>query len=692
MAGITFLFGIHNHQPIGNFGHVFEEAYQKSYLPFLEVLAGHPSIKWSLHSTGILWEWMEQNHPEYLDKVSLMVRSGQVELLSGGFYEPILSVIPDADKVGQIQKLNGYLKSHFKTEAKGMWCAERVWEPNLPKYLRQAGIEYTVLDDTHFLYSGLSSEDLTGYYRVEDEENAVDIFPISQELRYAIPFKDPEETIKIFERVRDRARGRETALVMADDGEKFGFWPGTNKLVYQEKWLDRLLTLLEQNASWISTDTFSGYRAKASALGKVYLPTASYSEMSEWSLPTAAGIDYEGVVHGLSTHPDWQKMRRFTKGGFWRNFLAKYPEADSMYKKMLYVSGKVHEAERRKKTGARAALDELWAGQCNCSYWHGAFGGLYLPFLREAIYRHLINAEKILDGKSSKGRITALDFDRDGRKEVLYESSTQNLYLSPTQGGAIFEWDFKPVSVNVANVLTRRPEVYHEKLKKWAADPKSQESGSAKSIHDLVQVKEKGLENILQYDWHRRMSLLDHFLEPSTDFESFKRSRYGEQGDFVLGGYSAELDRGGIVLERSGSVFVGTERAAIQVRKTLWPQDGGDAASIRVEYRIRNDSGRDLAGLRFAPEFNFSFTVPEKDQQLSQVSSWEKIDPHLHWKLSVSFSDKADLWIFPLETVSNSEAGFEKTFQGLVLLPHWSFDLQAGDSFERTLTFQLAKI
>ncbi len=696
MSGqVTFLFGIHNHQPIGNFDEVFEEAYRKSYDPFLKVMEKHPSIRWSLHCTGILWDWLEKRHPDYLKGVGAMAAKGQVEILSGGFYEPILPVIPDADKIGQIRMLNRYVKNHFGTEPKGMWCAERVWEPNLPKYIRAAGIEYTVLDDTHFMYSGLSSEELAGYYRVEDEESVVDIFPISQELRYSIPFKDPEETIRIFKKYSEKFSGRDIALTMADDGEKFGMWPETYKLIYEKNWLDRFLTLIEQNSFWLRTDTFSGYRADHPALGKVYLPTASYFEMSEWSLPTGAGIRFESLVERQSKSPDWENERPFTKGGFWRNFLAKYPEADSMYKKMLYVSKKVHAQNGIAKDEPGEALSELWAGQCNCTYWHGAFGGLYLPFLRQAVYQKLISAEKILDTPPSA---RAFDFDRDGKDEIIIEARTQNVYISPARGGAVFEWDFKPAGVNIANVLTRRPEIYHDKLKRHAQhSPAGNDAGETASIHDLVRAKEPGLENILQYDWYRRANLIDHFLHPATDLQSFKRSQYGEQGDFVTGIYSHELaDEKGIFrvrLARTGTVWTGDQSFAIEVEKTveLKAADPEDRAELRVRYRIRNLSGRDVPELRFAPELNFSFSVPEPDQEFRQALSWEKQDPYLHWTIRAEFSDPADLWILPLETVSNSESGFEKTFQGLVALPQWRFALPPQGSAERSLIFRLAR-
>src|SRR5260370_24127362 len=42
------------------------------------------------------------------------------------------------------------------------------------------------------------------------------------------------------------------------------------------------------------------------------------------------------------------------------------------------------------------ARQELYRAQCNCPWWHGAFGGLYLPHLRNAAYQHLIAADNAL--------------------------------------------------------------------------------------------------------------------------------------------------------------------------------------------------------------------------------------------------------------------------------------------------------
>ncbi|MCK4754758.1 MAG: alpha-amylase, partial [Calditrichia bacterium] len=282
MKRINFLFGIHNHQPIGNFDFVFQDAYEKSYLPFLKVLEKFPSIKMAIHFSGILLDWLKENQPDLIKKVKHMVDRGQLEIMTGGYYEPILSIIPEEDRVGQIRKLTETVKELFNITPDGLWLAERVWEPTLPTSLAKAGVKYTITDDTHFKYAGLTDDQLTGYYITEDLGNSTVLFPISKRLRYTIPFEDPEVTIEYL-RSMATEDGR-NIVVFADDGEKFGVWPNTYNHVYEEKWLERFFHALEENSDWINMIHFNQAIDLVAPIGKIYLPTASYAEMMHWAL------------------------------------------------------------------------------------------------------------------------------------------------------------------------------------------------------------------------------------------------------------------------------------------------------------------------------------------------------------------------------------------------------------------------
>jgi hypothetical protein len=730
MPKVQFIFAIHNHQPVGNFDFVAEEAYQKAYSPFLKVLERHRSIKITLHYTGILYHYFEKRHPEFIDMLKKLVAEGRVEILSGGFYEPVLAVLPDDDKTGQVRALSDYIRRALGHNANGMWLAERVWEPHLPKSIAAAGIDHVVVDDFHFKMAGLRDDDLDGYYFTEEQDGIVRIFPGNEKLRYLIPFRSPEETIALLSGLRSTERNR--LAVMADDGEKFGIWPETYHTVYEEGWLERFFALLEQNTEWLETTTFSEYIAKEPARGRIYLPTASYMEMGEWSLPTRAMKEYDAALDTAKNSPEFSGLRPFIKGGFWRNFFAKYSESNHMHKRMMMVSSKVHDTlNGLKARGIRLnvdtgrMIDHLYQSQCNDSYWHGVFGGLYLPHLRSAVYEQLIQAEYLADklskgqGAKAKGeeklgknlpiswlKVEKGDFDMDGSEEVMINSGLLNLFIDPADGGRLTELDWKPRSFNLTNTLTRRQEGYHEKILQMVKDsPVGSSEGGAKTIHERVSVKEDGLQYHLLYDWYTRGSLLDHFLGSGVDLPSFMRSEYYEAGDFVLGAYGIKIRKANgsvtLILERDGNVA----GLSVRLRKHLYLRTA--ASEFIVKYSITNLSHDEL-NTSFGTEFNFSLLAGNSDDryydipghtldkrnlassgETNNVNCVNLVDEWLRIKLTLIFSQPAVLWRAPVETVSQSESGFERVYQSSLIMPIWRISLGPGVSWETMITVKI---
>ncbi len=186
------------------------------------MLRAEPDIRLTVHCSGSLLAWLRERAAPTFDLLGTLAARGQVELLTGGFYEPVLPMLPDIDKVGQVQRLTEFLRASFGVTPRGMWLAERVWEPQLPRVLRAAGVEYVVVDDHHFALAGLDPETLGGYYLTEDQGAAVAVFPISERLRYLVPFAEPAETVAHL-----AARREAGSMTLVDDGEKFGVWPGT---------------------------------------------------------------------------------------------------------------------------------------------------------------------------------------------------------------------------------------------------------------------------------------------------------------------------------------------------------------------------------------------------------------------------------------------------------------------------------
>lgn len=689
MRPLDFTIGIHNHQPVGNFDHVFEESYKMCYEPQMTTLKEHPGVRMAIHHSGPLLEWIEKNRPKYFDIIARMAERGQLEILSGGFYEPILSSIPEDDAIGQIVMMNGYIEKRFGVKPSGMWMAERIWDPSLPRLISSAGLKFTLLDDTHFYYAGLTARDMFGYYMTEKHGATTAVFPIDKNLRYAIPFHMPDKTIDYFRRLRDE--GVTDCVTYGDDGEKFGVWPETHKWVYEEKWLHNFYSALEANQDVVRTVHFSEFISAHPARGRIYLPMASYEEMMEWSLPVEAGLKFEEVLHQLAESGKKEEWKPFIRGGLWDNFLTKYEESNRMHKKMIYVSRKVGVAAKS-KTGAKKvsmARTELYRGQCNCAYWHGLFGGLYLNYLRHAIYRHLIEAEKLADSITRKGAewvfADKLDYDADGVDEVVMENPSLGVCFDPGMGGSLMELDYRPASFSLSNTFTRRREVYHEKIKNHV-DGAATEGGQPVSIHDLVKLKEPNLKDALFYDQIPRRSFTDRFLAPDTQIEAFKTARFTELGDFASGAFEVESLKVkktsvSLVLSRAGKIG----DSPVRVAKTF-VMNSKDAA-LRASYEIVNE-GKEKIDALFGVEFNMTllagdapdrFWVAEKMKEkprlketlsLAGVKTAGMADEWARFTVRISSGAKFDAWMFPVETVSQSEGGFERTYQGSCILVH----------------------
>ena len=714
MKKIKLALGIHNHQPVGNFDFVFEEAYNRAYLPFLELLEKYPHIKIAQHYTGILFEWILGKYPEFIDRLRSLVQRGQVEMMTGGYYEPILINIPDEDKFGQIEKLTKFVKQYTNYDPIGLWLAERIWEPQLPKHLSMANVKYTVIDDSHFKSAGLKEQDLYGYYLTEEIGHTINIFPISEKLRYTIPFQEPEATIDYLRSIATEEGNN--LIVFADDGEKFGVWPGTYQHCFVDRWLEKFFTALEDNLDWIEIVHFSETLTKLRPLGRVYLPTASYREMMEWALPSNTILEYEEFEQKLKNNGLFDQYKVFVRGGFWRNFLAKYPESNNLHKKSLHVSNKIKSIKNKNKNPEllRQAQDYLWAGQCNCPYWHGIFGGLYLNNLRNAVYRNMIRSETIIDKLSKNEKqyqqgwidYQLLDFDADGQDELLVETKIYNLYFAPERGGSLFEIDYKPKAINLLDTMTRREEAYHHKLLKMKENnAKSTENNGVASIHDMVIAKEDNLYNQLFYDRYNRTSLIDHFLGMDTSINSMANSIYKEEGDFLVSPYICETKKQKsklkIYMVREGTVWATGKQRKIRLEKSI--SVSPNSSQLEIVYQL-NNLEKESIEIWFAIEFNFALLagnapdryyyfpdikidnpilastgIVENVSTMALKDEWQQLD------ISFTFNEPTTIWRFPIETVSQSESGFEKVYQSSVIVPNWKLKLPAQNRWEITI-------
>jgi 4-alpha-glucanotransferase len=700
---ISLALTLHNHQPIGNFGWVFGEVFDQAYKPMVEALARHPAVRVGLHYTGPLLEWLRTERPGFITDLQALVERDQIEILGGALYEPVLASLPERDRVGQLSRMADAVAATFGRRPTGAWLAERVWEPDVPRSLAAAGYGWTILDDSHFRAAAIPEDAMWGPYTTEDQGSLLRVFGTEQGLRYRIPFHEVDEVIDY---LREHAtEAGERVGTMGDDGEKFGAWPTTYEHCWGKgRWVERFFEGLEANADWLTTVRPSDWLATNPPVGRVYVPTGSYAEMGEWALPPDESRAFTAALH--RAQEAGAPEARWLRGAFWRNFQVKYREINDLHKQMLRVSAKV---EGMPDGPAReAALDHLYRGQSNDCYWHGLFGGIYIAHMRAATLAHLIAAEDAADrALGTLAGSDLRDLDLDGRDEVRLATEGQVVSLELDEGGGIGAWDVRAARHALAGVLRRRPEAYHEILRQHearAAKPARAKDGSRApaSIHAIVQVKEPGLAARLIYDEYERRSGLLRVLPRDSDATLWAAGGRGDLGDFVAGAFGiARLDNDLAVIARDGYATVDGQSYPLTVELEIAVSGGRLDPRLALTSRVRNTGERTLdarLGVEWALTMLGGGGNPEawweidgersRHDGTGSASAVDLIGQGNSWlglALETAVSPAADAWHAPIETVSNSEAGFERVYQGAALLLSWPVSIPAGGSWSATI-------
>jgi len=584
--------------------------------------------------------------------------------------------------------MNGLISRTLGHQPRGAWLRGSAWNPTLPALLNRSGFTYTLLDES--LLEGRCQREGDGYHIAERDGFTIAVFPIDQFLQQRLfGGREPVDAV-----LREHAHGSQprTAVFAMEnlrDKDALGRLTG-------------LLNRLRGHGEWIKTSTFSGFMEQQGPVGRTY-PTAPFSSI----------IASEGLV-------DWER------------FATAYPEVNFLHKRMLMASYHVNRVRRKVQARlranpdtanaeqVRAAVEEacttLWKAQNHRVYWHGEHRGIYDARKRQVAYSHVLRAERLAT-ELARGNKTApptfqvrsVDFDCDGRRELLVDSGQLGAILSPHRGGGLMALELKDRDVALGSVLRRHPEAYHDEptstdiqlvgIPMESYDELDEDeitaSSSSHATHDD--------DNRPWFDRRARLSFVDHFLAPGTTVENWARNCYREVGDFLDATYEVirqrdevPEDTGVLQLGRNGTVQTETGRSLVRVEKkflfsTAMPR-------LRVEYRLINryfepapawfgveanfalfGGGGAAAGFRAmcaSSDVEGSVSSP---RELRRVGYLEIIDERADLVLCLYLEEAMDVWLAPVQTVTRSRRGVHKLHQGVSVLVHGVQDLWGSE-------------
>ncbi|MFX0092549.1 MAG: alpha-amylase/4-alpha-glucanotransferase domain-containing protein [Candidatus Hodarchaeota archaeon] len=658
----------HFHQPPNNFDHVNQWAYERSYNPLLAAIERHSHLRVTLHITGSLLDWLTDKHPNYLDRLAGLVRKGQIELLGGAYFEAILAILPDEDKINQITLLSDKLYDHFGVKPRGMWLAERVWEPHLAKSIVDAGLDYIFIDDSHVRLCGFSELESLKTFSTEEQGAQLTIFPINESIRYLIPWKDAKETFDFLESVRSPIETR--IVTIFSDAEKMGIWPATGgrttyDVCYQDgyngtPWIDEWFKFFN-SLEWVNSILPSACMQQLPSSQLIYLPTASYDKMGQWALPTSLRRQTETLfrdiknrsVFSINESGEQWKINDILKllihGSSWRGFLSKYPESNNLHKRMLYARRKIKEAEKIEKIPH--LWKKLYAAQCNDVYWHGLFAGIYAVHMRHNAYQYLLSAEyeaeKILRREGNLNPISILiqDIEKDGQPEIVLETEELAAFIKPHDGGTIFELDSKSLAYNIGHAFTRKEESYHDDKTPAIADR-----------------------------W-RKTAFRDHIVTPSIKPEEFINDEYSELSQLPQKSYQWDVKENGVILYTQNEI----QRPFVQIKKEysvmksrpnqlevsyeIIPKEEPQvpqAVLIEFPFILAGDPKLFIAKVN-NQKIDFFKAQRFKAQHISQI------DKTFALCLDIKFDSQVDCLWGPIYSYAKGEGGWEKLYQGSLI-------------------------
>ena len=653
---VALLLGVHAHQPVGNFTHVLDDAHIRCYGPFLQVLHRYPAFKFAIHLSGWLLDYMLKQYPQDMQLLRDMVQRGQAELFGAGYTEPVLAAIPFADRVGQIDMLSDYLEQKLGQRPQGAWLTERVWESSVVPALGDANIEYVTVDDYHFLCAGKQADVLNGYFTTEEDGRQLDLFPISEQLRYRLPFSPAHEAVAYIESLADESG--QAAAVYFDDIEKFGIWPETYSWVYERDWLKDFIEGV-LNSDIIEPMRYSDYHAQSKTRGVVYLPTTSYIEMNEWTLPVPAAHHYSDLVDQERHNGRYETTKPFVRGGIWRNFFMRFPESNWMHKRMLALSARFHALPEKSLTPGM--LHELYEAQANDAYWHGLFGGLYLPHLRRAIYNALVRLEAMLDKVEPRPARSQRDLDLDGKEELFLQNGMLQAVVRLDGSASICEFDAYLLAHNFGDTLARQTEYYHRKV--HANQNQGYSGEGIANPHERVSFKHEILPEDLATDPHGMTLFRDSWAEREG------ASRQDVTYDIPKAGKTAAATFQGQFGHSSVTKQIALKDAGLNVSYKFENVHGG---LFRVEINLAMPSCDGPAG-----RFRIGDDIPGGFAQPLRLASMKDLlleDEVLGGAIRLTTTVPCRLNTWPHFSVSQSEAGFEKIMQAVTLELTWHGD------------------
>jgi hypothetical protein len=645
MRKAEIVFGTFNSLPKGNSNEYMEDVYQNAFKPFLTAVYNYPAIRTVLYYSGSVLEWIESAHPEFLMLLNDMIKRRQVELLGGGFHDPVYSLLPAQDRIGQIEAFTTYIRKRFGKRSRGAWYYEGLWESFYPSMLSNAGMEYTFVNSTMLKTENPSVNDYHRLFISEDQGKTVYLFPMDQNLVRKFGEGSPEEFFIQIQKIVEKSTTMPLIVIMLD-GLSLGHWGNSHQRIYFEGWIDELLQILYDNRK-VYTPILPGR----------FVRTHQKAELAYMSSSTPG--QFLGVPKFILQ--DMNKNKR--QVSIFRQYLNYFPVARKMYGKMHHVHDLINQL-KRDSSRKKSARQELWKAQHGGLFHQEKTNGIYDNNLRKNVFRNLIEAEKTSRERGLfKQAFIQADIDLDGEPELLFQGLEVNAYISNT-GAKVFELDYLPRSWNYQDIIAPDeendsncsfsdafffPVQRSTKLKLHASSDFIKQGIDLSGTNYLVEDLDKEKNTVT-------FKVLDHKkLQGINFYKVYNCKRNGISVHYTF--------------HNTGSIPV-TFHFGTQINLSF-------AGSTAQEFKIFNDDSKNF--------HSSESRIFEKQSKLLLMDTVNTV------KIELDFTEAMDILSFPINTQIDTLEGKDYTYQGQTFFPLTEFHLEAKEKKDCMINLRIGK-
>lgn len=369
-----------------------EQNYHKVYKRFASFLYAHPKLPFSVSFSGAQLSFYKKNHLEYIDLISQLTSRKQLEVLGGGYYNPIFPLLFPQDRSGQIELLTSELRQTIGKRPRGMTLCGSVWESSLIPCLQTCGMEYIFLDSTLLTHKKNRYLPIIAAY----QGKSVAVLPLFRNLESMGNQSAADYVSLVLRKVQDEIRDDEnfdadhvvSISVSAEEMEK----------LLDSHFLDDLAAVAE-NKSIRDVEISNPLVAvkNCTHFERQYIPAGMNADIAKNASLCDNGILRATIYDLLQYHP----------------------RSDSLYRRMMYVSlltNQCHGDKMRKKE----ARERLWEGQNGKAYICSTTGSFAPTQVRQAAFRSLNAAEKLVrEAGEFNESVTAFDYNADGIAEYI---------------------------------------------------------------------------------------------------------------------------------------------------------------------------------------------------------------------------------------------------------------------------------